>query len=133
MKGVIAEEAQLRGSADAAFSRLVACLARHEDAKHAGSLALHVPAAKAYFRVHWSPLAAQSISVSWKAEAGGLLPSFDGTVLVRPAEHFDQSVLKLSGEYSGVAGAHGKFLDGTIAADIAKATARQLVTIMTRC
>lgn len=69
----------------------------------------------------------QVLNVRWEPAAGGLYPSFAGTLAIRADERYETSILELVGAYQPPLGAVGAAFDTVVGSRIAHATARELL------
>ncbi len=67
----------------------------------------------------------EGMSLEWAAEGGGLFPTFEGTLILRP--HSGQTELELKGGYTPPLGEIGAAFDAVVGNKIARATIRILL------
>ena len=60
--------------------------------------------------------------ISWEPEAGGIYPSFHGSLSIRASDTYESSRLELHGSYEPPLGAIGKAFDNVLGKRIAEAT-----------
>lgn len=69
-------------------------------------------------------------NVRWEPTAGGIYPSFTGTLTVRADERYETSILELVGAYQPPLGAVGAAFDSVVGSRIAHATAREFLRVI---
>jgi hypothetical protein len=67
----------------------------------------------------------EGMSLEWEAEDGGVYPTFDGVLILRP--HSGETELELHGEYTPPLGGIGAAFDAVAGNKIAQATVRILL------
>ena len=137
----IAEELELA----CAPLRAVACLENCARVTKDGTARpVFVPGVKAYFKLHIERpttfrLASQdadrtvvaSARIRWESEAGGLLPSFDGSLNVYAhGTGGVRSLLVIRGNFTATPGRSGKQLDDVFSGEIARETAGRVLERM---
>ncbi|MGZ3499587.1 MAG: hypothetical protein ACXVAK_18840 [Vulcanimicrobiaceae bacterium] len=65
--------------------------------------------------------------VRWTPQAGGIYPSFEGKLTLRPDEDYGFPILELAGEYAPPLGVVGLAFDAAVGHTIASETARHLL------